>query len=100
MIEGDDKMKKAWSKERAWECSKAESIFEELLKKRGFAIEGYKEYQTKTEYKIVKDGIEAVWSFPHESGVTGLDVFNSFIYYYNMLLKYNRIKPVFVKGEA
>ena len=58
-------MRKTWSIDRKWEISKIELLFEELLKDNGFNVLGIKEYQTKTDYLIEKEGTECEFSITH-----------------------------------
>ena len=85
-------MRRAWNKERKWECSNAERQFEKLLHDHGYVIEGYREYNSKTDYKITKDGITITWCIQHEKGVNAVSVFNSFIQYYDMMVVYTKPK--------
>lgn len=54
------------SLERKWEATKEELEFEKLLKENGYEIIDIKEYQSKTKYKISKDGLEynSYFEFP------------------------------------
>lgn len=54
-------MKKKWSTERKWDANKVEERFEELLKENGYTMKGIKEFATKTDYLIEKDGIKVEW---------------------------------------
>lgn len=60
-------MKKKWTKERRYDNSKQEAMFENRLKKDGFTIEGYREYVTKTDLLISKDNITMEYSLPNEN---------------------------------
>lgn len=92
-------MKRAWTKERRWECSKAERQFEKLLHDHGYIIEGYREYNSKTDFLISKDGITITWCIHHEKGVNAVNVFNSFIRYYDLTIEYNKLTRHIEGGE-
>lgn len=77
-------MKKAWATTRNWERSKAEVKFEELLQTNGYTIEGYREYQSKTDYKITKNDISVEWSVPHLPAVDVNGLFKSFVQYHQL----------------
>lgn len=51
-------MVKKWASERKWEASNTEKRFEQLLAEHGYVVVGIKEYISKTEYLIFRDGIE------------------------------------------
>lgn len=58
-------MKRRWTTTRKWEASKTEAYFEERLKEEGFMVKGIREYLSKTDFLLEKDGMEFEWSY-HE----------------------------------
>ena len=58
-------MKKQWKTEKGKYPSKEQINFENLLKENGYEILGAKEYSTKTDYLITKDGTEIEHSIEH-----------------------------------
>ena len=85
-------MKRAWSTERKWECSKAEVKFEQLLHEHGYLIEGYREYQSKTDLKISKHDISVEWSIPNVPYLDINAMFESFEHLYQMTVDCLRLK--------
>ena len=87
-------MKKNWQKERKWEMNKVEIRFEELLKENGFNIIGIKEYTSKTDYLIEKNGIECPFDIHHVDNKPsrGNQCFKTFVEYYNIKAEYERLK--------
>lgn len=87
-------MKKIWCTERTWEANKIELLFEELLKKNGFNVIGIKEYQSKTDYLIGKDGTECEFSIPHIDNKKSRAklCYKNFVEYYNIKVEYERLK--------
>ena len=78
-------MKKNWS-ERKYDTTKVEIRFEELLQENGFEVVGVKEFNSKTDYLIEKDGVECTFSIHHTDNKPsrGNICFKAFIDYYNM----------------
>ena len=87
-------MKKKWHTERKWEVSRPEIRFEELLKENGFNVIGIKEFVSKTDYLIEKDGIEVVYVIHHVDNKSsrGNLCFNIFVDHYNLKAKYEKLK--------
>lgn len=77
-------MKRTWTKERRWECSPVEKKFEQLCQEYGYTITGYQEYNSKTQFKIEKDGIEIEYCIYHESGINAKLVFNNMERFYEV----------------
>ena len=78
-------MKRAWTKERRWEASKVEIAFEKLCQENGYNITGYQEYNSKTQFKIEKDGIEIEYCIYHiaDNGRSKL-MFNNMVRFYEL----------------
>lgn len=83
-------MKKNWQTERKWEMNKVEVRFEKLLKDNGFTIIGLKEFVSKTDYLIEKDGIQCQYSLHHVGNQSsqGNMYFKIFTDYYNIQREY------------
>ncbi|MBP3197031.1 MAG: hypothetical protein J6N21_08510 [Butyrivibrio sp.] len=79
-------MKKKWTLERQYDKSRREILFESRLKKDGFAIEGYREYSSKTDLLISKDGIKMEYSLYNENYNVN-DVYNFFLESYGLRKK-------------
>lgn len=78
---------------RKWESSKEEKAFEKLLQKEGFKVVGIKEYQSKTDYLIEKDGTQVRFDFLYIGG--GLKQaklsFNSLVRLYEVKKQYDAL---------
>lgn len=87
-------MRKTWSTERQWEISNAELFFEKLLKENGFLVIGIKEYQSKTDYLIEKDGTECEFSFPHIDNKKNRVklCYDNFVRFYGIKVEYEKLK--------
>ena len=88
-------MRGKWLTERKWECTKAQQGFEDLLKENGYKILGYREYCSKTEYKVEKNGIEieyAVFSDLKHSDTK--HAFKCFVDYYNLKAEVIRLREL------
>lgn len=94
-------MKKNWSSERKWEMNKVEIRFEKLLKENGFNVIGLKEYNSKTDYLIEKNGIECTYAIYHVDNKPnrGNAHFKTFVEYFNIKAEYERLKKELEKGE-
>lgn len=77
-------MNKKWKKTRSWEMSKNEIKFEELLKNYNYTIKGYKEYNSKTDYLLSKDGVDIEWSIYHDNKIDVVGLFKSLENSYNL----------------
>ena len=93
-------MKKTWSIERTWEANKIELLFEELLKENGFNVVGIKEFQSKTDYLIEKDGTECEFSIPHIDNKKSRAklCYENFVKCYDIKVEYERMKKQ-VEGQ-
>lgn len=83
---------KKWKTERTWTPSSTEKNFEKRLAENGFAVIGIREYQTKTDYKIEKDGIVQEYSLVHRAEGTGKGNYDCFVMFYNTRVEYERLK--------
>lgn len=84
-------MKKRWETCRKWERSKAEKTFEDMLSENSYEIVGYREYQSKTEYKIIKDNIVVEWAIHHIPNIDINGIFKSFEHYYRLSTEYSKL---------
>ena len=84
-----------WLNKRQWEATKEEQFFLDMLKENGFEVEQVREWNTKTDYKISKNGFIINYIFPHLGGgkKQAERVFKSFSSYYE-LYKACNIKKV------
>ena len=59
--------KRRWSAERKWSPSETEALFERLVKEHGYKVKAYREYLSKTDFLLEKDGFEFEWYYaePH-----------------------------------
>lgn len=87
-------MKKKWYTERKWESNGLEIEFEKLLKENGFNVVGLKEYMSKTDYLIEKDGIRCEFTIQHIDNKKRRATlcYKNFIEYYNIKVEYERLK--------
>ena len=86
--------KRAWVTERKWTPSPLEVKFEEKVATNGFNIIGIKEFCTKTEYLIEKDGIQQEHSIYHDPSISIDDSFDWFVRNYNTRKEYERLKAL------
>lgn len=88
-------MKKQWT-DRKWDKTKTEERFEHLLEENGFTVNGVKEYNSKTDYLIEKDGVECEYSLHHidNKSSRGTECFKAFMMYYNIKVKYENVKSL------
>ena len=84
--------KRKWTTERKWAPSRAESKFEELLAANGFKVLGIREYQSKTDYLIEKDGIQQEYGFFHWEGANAKDNYACFEVFYKTKVEYEQMK--------
>ena len=78
-------MKRTWTTERRWECSRTETAFEALCKENGYNITGYQEYNSKTLFRIEKDGIEIEYCIYHVPGAPSAKlIFNNMERFYEV----------------
>lgn len=83
--------KKKWCTERRWEYTREEKKFEDMLTTNGFAIVGIREYLSRTDYLIEKDGIQqeyALW----RGESSAKDNYACFIMFYNTKVEYEQLK--------
>jgi hypothetical protein len=87
-------MNKKWYTERKWETNKTEIRFEKLLKENGFNIVGIKEFMSKTDYLIEKEGVECTFAVYHTDNKPsrGNLCFDSFVNYFDIKCKYENLK--------
>lgn len=87
-------MRKNWQKERKWEMNKAEERFDKLLKENNFNVIGLKEFSSKTDYLIEKDGVECTFVIHHVDNKTsrGNLCFKIFVEHYNIKAEYEKLK--------
>jgi hypothetical protein len=87
-------MKKNWQTERKWEMNKVEIRFEKLLSENGFNVIGIKEFSSKTDYLIEKDGVECTYDIHHVDNKPsrGDLCFKTFVNYYNITAEYKKLK--------
>ena len=88
-------MKKQWT-DRKWDKTKTEERFEHLLEENGFTVNGVKEYNSKTDYLIEKDGVECEYSLHHidNKSSRGTECFKAFMMYYNIKVEYENVKSL------
>ena len=86
--------KKKWSNDRKWDRNNTEKKFEELLLANGFTINGTREYLSKTDYLIEKDGVTEEFSIHGVDNSTkrGELCYNMFEDMYNMKVKLIKLK--------
>ena len=82
---------KKWKTERTWTPSSVEKGFEKRLAENGFNIIGIREYQSKTDYKIEKDGIVQEYGLFHGGG-TAKSNYDCFVMFYNTKVEYEKMK--------
>lgn len=92
-------MRKNWQSERKWEMTKTEIRFEELLKENGFTVIGLKEFTSKVDYLIEKDGLECTFTIHHVDNKPsrGNLCYNLFEDFFN--IKFKLKKELEEKGE-
>lgn len=83
--------RKNWYTERKYDATKVESAFEKLVKSNGYVVTAYKEYVSKTEYKIHKDNVEVEFSLPY-TVKSASQLFKGFEMYFNAVKKYEQKK--------
>lgn len=83
--------RKNWYAERKYDATKVESAFEKLVKSNGYEITAYREYISKTEYKIRKDSAEVEFSLPY-TVKSASQLFKCFEVYFNAMKKYEQMK--------
>lgn len=90
-----------WKTERKWEISKGEQHFIDLLTENGYTIKGFKEWQSKTDYLIEKDGVEQQYSFEHtgNSKAKAQQDYKVFEMFYNTSKQYYELKAKIEEAE-
>ena len=83
-----------WVSERQWEASREEKFFLDMLNENGFKVEKVREWNTKTDYKISKDGILIEFDFHNIGGgkKQAESVFKSFLNYYELYKEFKNCK--------
>ena len=83
-----------WVSERQWEASREEKFFLDMLNENGFKVEQVREWNTKTDYKISKDGIIIEFDFHNIGGgkKQAEAVFKSFLSYYELYKEFKNCK--------
>lgn len=76
--------------ERKWELNRGQIKFEELLAENGYEIKGVREYTTKMDYLIEKDGVQQEYAFPMIDNLTktGVNNFKCFVMFYETTKKH------------
>ena len=85
-----------WVSERQWEATREEQLFLDMLDENGFKVEQVREWNSKTDYKISKDGILIEFDFHHIGGgkKQAESVFKSFLSYYELYKKSIELKII------
>lgn len=83
-----------WVSERQWEASREEKFFLDMLNENGFKVEQVREWNSKTDYKISKDGILIEFDFHNIGGgkKQAEAVFKSFLSYYELYKEFKNCK--------
>lgn len=78
-----------WVSERQWGATREEQFFLDMLDENGFKVEQVREWNSKTDYKISKDGVIIEFDFHHIGGGKKQAelVFKSFSSYYELYKK-------------
>lgn len=85
-----------WVSERQWEATREEQFFLDMLDENGFKVEQVREWNSKTDYKISKDGVLIEFDFHHIGGgkKQAESVFKSFLSYYELYKKSIELKII------
>ena len=86
--------KRKWTTERKWDKHPREERFEQLLADNGFTVLGIREYQSKTDYLIEKDGIKQEYALWHTNKSSALQNYKCFEMFYNTRVEYENMRKL------
>lgn len=84
-------MKQKWTNDYKWDMNKIESAFDTKLRDEGFTILGVKQYMSKMEWLIEKDGVQLPYTIMAEA--TNFDLtWDVFMSTFDLYKKYQELK--------